>query len=174
MAEPEVTDLFRWRSPICGFLRKSSVFCGFPAPSKCLNFQEKGWICENLRFGLSLCHLTIRNEIITYYILKKKSCKKGITLQQLILKLPTGTNCNCNLIIRAFHKFKYVVRTLCRIFLRREGERVRARERERERGNKKTNSVSWNRDAQNTGFSRDTLHFAQRPLATRCSKCWIF
>ena len=67
----------RWQSPICGFLRfsakifgflrKSAVFCGFlrfPAPSKCLNFQEKGRICENLRFSAKiyilrvLCHLS--------------------------------------------------------------------------------------------------------------------
>ena len=48
-------------------LRFPAVFCEnlrFPAPSKCLNFQEKGWICENLRFSAkicvlgSLCHLS--------------------------------------------------------------------------------------------------------------------
>ena len=59
-AELKVTHL-RWQSPISGFLRlsakifyvlrKSAVFLWFPAPSKCLNFQEKGWICENLRFS---------------------------------------------------------------------------------------------------------------------------
>ena len=72
-AELKVTHL-RWRSPISGFLRfPAKIFgflrkiCGFlpfPAPSKCWNFQEKGWICENLRFSAkicvlaSLCHLS--------------------------------------------------------------------------------------------------------------------
>ena len=72
-AELKVTHL-RWRSPICGFLRLSANSCGFlrksagflrfPAPSKCWNFQEKGWICENLQFSAkpcflgSLCHLS--------------------------------------------------------------------------------------------------------------------
>ena len=35
-------ESLRFSAKICGFLR-------FPAPSKCFNFQEKGWICENLR-----------------------------------------------------------------------------------------------------------------------------
>ena len=29
----------------------------FPAPSKCWNFQEKGWICGNLRFSAKICVL---------------------------------------------------------------------------------------------------------------------
>ena len=56
-AELKVTDL-RWHSPICGFLRKSSVSCGFLrflVPSKCWNFQEKVWIWENLRFSAKIC-----------------------------------------------------------------------------------------------------------------------
>ena len=62
----KVTDL-RWRSPICSFLRFSAKIFGFsakicsflwfPAPSTCLNFQEKGWICENLRFSAKICVL---------------------------------------------------------------------------------------------------------------------
>ena len=50
-AELKVTHL-RWRSPICGFLRFPAKIGGFlrkSAPSKCLNFQEKGWICGFLR-----------------------------------------------------------------------------------------------------------------------------
>ena len=50
----------RWRSPICGFLGFSAKICGFlrfPAHSKCLNFQEKGWICESLRFSAKICVL---------------------------------------------------------------------------------------------------------------------
>ena len=41
----------------CGFLRKSAVFCENPALSKSLNFQEKGWICKNLRFSAKICAL---------------------------------------------------------------------------------------------------------------------
>ena len=67
-AELKATDL-RWQSPICsflrfsakifGFLRKSAVavFLWFPAPSKSLNFQERGWICEDLRFSSAICLL---------------------------------------------------------------------------------------------------------------------
>ena len=81
----------------------------------------------------SLWHTNaIGDEIITYYILKKSHGKNGITLQQLILKSPTGKNCNCNLIIRAFRKFESVIRTLCLISYGERGERERERERERE------------------------------------------
>ena len=58
-AELKVTDL-RCRSPICGFLRFSAKIFGLlrkSAPSKCLNFQEKGWICENLGFSAKICVL---------------------------------------------------------------------------------------------------------------------
>ena len=51
-AELKVTDL-RWRrSRICGFLRKSAVFCEnlrFPASSNCWNFRRRGVSFENLR-----------------------------------------------------------------------------------------------------------------------------
>ena len=66
-AELKVTDL-RWRSPICGFLRFSAKICGFSAVSCALHMLEvqrevgeSAKICgflRNLRFGLSLCHLT--------------------------------------------------------------------------------------------------------------------
>ena len=61
-AELKVTDLMWW-SPICGFLRFSAKIFGFlqksavPAPSTCLNFQEKGRICENRRFSAKICVL---------------------------------------------------------------------------------------------------------------------
>ena len=51
----------------CVFLLKSSVSCQNlrpSAPFKCLNYQGKEWICENLRFSAkvcvlgSLCHLS--------------------------------------------------------------------------------------------------------------------
>ena len=60
-AELKVTHL-RWQRPICGFLRFSANICGFlrfPASSKCLSFQEKGWICENLRFSAKICVLRV-------------------------------------------------------------------------------------------------------------------
>ena len=53
MTEPNL----RFPAVFCGNLRFSAKIHGFlrfPAPSKCFSFQEKGWICENLRFWLSL------------------------------------------------------------------------------------------------------------------------
>ena len=48
---PKVTEPnLRFSAKICGFLR-------FNVPSKCLNFQKKGWICENLRFSAKICVL---------------------------------------------------------------------------------------------------------------------
>ena len=68
VSEAEISPKFRAKNGVKN--GKSSVFCEnlrFSAPSepsKCLNFQEKGWIrknlrfsCENLRLG-SLCHLS--------------------------------------------------------------------------------------------------------------------
>ena len=61
---PKVTEPnLRFTAKIFGFLRICG-FLRFPAPSKCLNFQEKGWICENLRFSAEnlrlglFCHLS--------------------------------------------------------------------------------------------------------------------
>ena len=59
-AELKMTHL-RWRSPICGFLRKSAVFCGFLCPPNAWisrrrreNLRKSAVFCDNLRFGLSL------------------------------------------------------------------------------------------------------------------------
>ena len=54
MTEPNL----RFPAVFCENLRFSAKIRGFlrfPAPSKCLNFQAKGWICENLRFSAKIC-----------------------------------------------------------------------------------------------------------------------
>ena len=43
--------------PNLRFAVKILAFLRFPAPSKCLNFQEKRRICENQRFSAKICVL---------------------------------------------------------------------------------------------------------------------